>query len=1039
MSSQNQSLDVRTGLYNKQMFFHTAEEILKEMEENVYCLVALDIEHFKLFNEWYGQSAGNEFLVHIGTYLKEITDRTGGIAGYLGEDDFCILMPCESENLHYLQEEIMGYVKQYGGSAGFLPAFGVFNIEDRSLPMIMMYDRAVIAMSTIKGNYAKRVGQYDEVMMRKMKESHVLLSEVQKGLERNEFTFYLQPKCNMATGRIIGLESLVRWNHPEKGLVSPGNFIPYLEESGFIVNLDMYIWNEVCRYLRKWLDEGKELLPISMNVSRIDIYTMDVPEYLKSLAEKYNIPLNLLEIEITESAFAEELQIIPQMAENMRNAGFTVLMDDFGSGYSSLNMLKDVNIDVLKIDMKFLDMNERSADKGLGILEAIIRMAKFMEMRMIAEGVETAEQVRLLVDMGCLYGQGYYFYRPLSIEVFENLLNEPDNFDYRGMDAVKMKSLGVRDFLNADMFSETLIHNILGGIGFYKVSGSNVELLQVNEYYYKVMKSNPIDLEEQRKHVQERIYNQDREEFMEIFAHAHTNKLDGGTGEVRKICNDGSIIWICLRAFFMKALEDGCLYYGAVSDVTEQKRREELLKSSKSTMIMEQKMNSILRQAKISSWEWNLESHTLILGNIQQNYQVTRDCLNIQGDQATIYNFPDSLLNLGLLDQAYENKLLKYFQNIAEGNQIEDRSFEIRLKLKDGTICWIRAAYEFVGNEEGIPVEAIGYYLDITKEKEENLQNQELIKTLEVFRNQSLYDFKVSLTRDRLCSSDCVEEWLEEIGCKSDMKFSNILERIFGKLILPSYRERFRIFTDKNRMLQAYKEGETTESLEYQRIYKGAKRWMCMTVNYVCFENGSDVFAYIFIKDIDREKRQELHLTKMAETDAMTGLYNRHAAKSKIEKYLQARNNEPGAVIMFDMDNFKCINDVFGHTYGDSVIRQNAEKLQGFFRADDVICRMGGDEFLVLCKNIKEDKIHEKLEKIIKEMAVIYETDEKNIKFSISAGYAMVPEQGTEFDELYRKADVALFTAKINGKKTFLKFDSAMKNIRYELAGRNLS
>jgi len=369
------SIDPLTGLYRKNIFVQKASELLQTSEKHAHCLMVIDIEHFKLFNEWYGQEAGDQFLIDIGLHLKKAQEEHGGIAGYMEDDDFCIILPNDQEAISSLQQKIMGYIRHYQGNVGFLPAFGLYMIADCGVPIQTMYDRTAIAMSSVKENYTKRSCIYDNGMMQKMKNNHILLSEVQHALEREEFTFYAQPKCNMATGKIIGLESLVRWNHPKRGLISPGEFIPLLESNGFITNLDLYVWDKVCRSVRCWIDRGHRAIPISVNVSRVDVYSLDIVQTFKDLIEKYRLEPHLIEIEITESAYTEEYELINHTIEKLRASGFTVLMDDFGSGYSSLNMLKDVNVDVLKIDMRFLEMDEQSAEKGCGILEAIISMA----------------------------------------------------------------------------------------------------------------------------------------------------------------------------------------------------------------------------------------------------------------------------------------------------------------------------------------------------------------------------------------------------------------------------------------------------------------------------------------------------------------------------------------------------------------------------------------------------------------------------------------------------------------------------------------
>ena len=219
----------------------------------------------------------------------------------------------------------------------------------------------------------------------------------------------------------------MRWISPEKGFISPGQFIPLLEKNGFINKLDVYIWDKVCQTIRRWLDEGRTVLPISINVSRADIYSMDVVRILKGMIEKYNISTEYIEIEITESAYVENGSVIKDTEKAFKNAGFKILIDDFGSGYSSLNMLKDIDADVLKLDMKFLDLNPENNDKGVSIITAVLDMARQLDIPAIAEGIETDEQLKLLEILGCEYAQGYYYYRPMPISDYEKLVDDKDN------------------------------------------------------------------------------------------------------------------------------------------------------------------------------------------------------------------------------------------------------------------------------------------------------------------------------------------------------------------------------------------------------------------------------------------------------------------------------------------------------------------------------------------------------------------------------------------------------------------------------------
>lgn len=254
------------------------------------------------------------------------------------------------------------------------------------------------------------------------------LDDINQAFDNNEFCFYLQPKCNAETGAIVGAEALVRWNHPEYGLVSPGEFIPLLERESMVTRFDLFIWRSVCEMLSRWDGEGRNLVPVSVNVSMTDIEAIDVARVLGDLLDRFCIDARLLQVEITESAIAHNMDVVEETIRDLHARGIAVLMDDFGSAYSSLNMLKDINVDAIKLDMKFVDLNADNAAKGLKIIESVIDMAYQLRLSIIVEGAQTAEQVSKLRELGCMYIQGYYFYRPLTVGKMEDLLeHRPDD------------------------------------------------------------------------------------------------------------------------------------------------------------------------------------------------------------------------------------------------------------------------------------------------------------------------------------------------------------------------------------------------------------------------------------------------------------------------------------------------------------------------------------------------------------------------------------------------------------------------------------
>lgn len=774
---RNDEIDEMTGLYSRAGFAKKMPEYLQDAQPGQYVLMAADIEKFKLFNEWYGEEEGNRFLIRISEYLAEAQREHGGLAAHIGGDDFVILLPNNMEILEKLQSQLIDYVKEYSGNVGFLPLFGVFVIRNSAMTFTAMYDRATLAIAEVKGNYLKRSNWYDSKMMKQIEKNQLLLSEIQNGIQNNEFVFYLQPQCNLEDGRILGMESLVRWAHPKRGIVSPGEFIPILEEHGLITNLDVCVWDQVCKWQRKVMDRGINPLPISVNVSRMDIYAMDIVKHFEDLIESYQLSSDLLEIEITESAYAGDTELIKDVVDRLREAGFKVLMDDFGSGYSSLNMVRDVNVNVLKFDMRFLNISKVQLSKGLGILDAIIRMARVLGLSIIAEGVETEDQIAFLREMGCRYCQGYYYYKPMPVDQMEKLLVDGQKIDLSGMEAQTILIQGV-ELSAADALS------------------------------------------------------------------TYTN----GNGQT-------------------------CLW------VTQYKYR------------------SVMQLAGINSWEWNIEQNRLILQKPLEFQLENDDNWFVDGgEELIVENFPACMKeHKEMVPEHHQNEVMEFINKIRTNETDHSIYCEFPILIGDHNTIWVYAEGVTRYNYEGKASSCIGYY-----------------------------------------------------------------------------------------------------------------------------------------KDISDQKKQKRQLTRMAERDALTGFYNRQTAIPKIKKYLKDRDNENAALIMFDVDDFKLANDAFGHSYGDAIISEIAQRIRGLFRNNDIMCRIGGDEFLILCKDIERDDVENKLQQVMDNLVITYRRTSRAMTFTTSAGYVMIPEQGVDFDDLYEKADIALYIAKMEGKHSYSIYEDGMKTIRYK-------
>lgn len=413
--------DELTGIYNKQAFYAKTKEMLLDNPDKNFDLLRINIERFKVLNDLFGESTGDKLLRYIGKFLKEI-NLPLCVSGRLYADNFVVCYEAGKGDSRRMINTLQMVADSFAINNRTILSFGLYRIDDKTLPVSVMCDRANMALWKAKGNFKNPYCEYDEKMRQQVLKEQKIINAMEMAIQNKEFTLYLQPKYDIEKGTIIGAEALVRWISQENGFISPGDFIPVFENNGFVYEVDKFIWEESCRYLRKWLDEGREVHPISVNVSRIDLYDPKLVKHLVDLREKYQLPSQYLELEITESAYTEDPEQIITITRQLREAGFVILMDDFGTGYSSLNMLKDIQIDVLKLDMGFLKSSDYSA-KGGNILTAILKMAESLKMQTIAEGVETKEQVEFLKSIGCKYVQGFYYSKPLPVGEFEKLIS----------------------------------------------------------------------------------------------------------------------------------------------------------------------------------------------------------------------------------------------------------------------------------------------------------------------------------------------------------------------------------------------------------------------------------------------------------------------------------------------------------------------------------------------------------------------------------------------------------------------------------------
>jgi len=411
--------DSLTGALNREAFFEEVRNILDEYPNVEYVMVCCNIKGFKLINDMFGVEEADRLLIRCADTIREKIQK-GATFARLEADRFAVLMP-KSRYTEELFMTGMNMVSNYLNNAQYRMVIlvGVYEIFDKQAPVISMIDGAFLAIDSISSSFKNSIAYYGDMLRREYLSEQKILGEFEEALQTGQFAMFLQPIVNMDQ-KVKLSEALVRWIHPDRGIIAPASFIPLLEKTGYIYKLDMYIWEQAAKRLAYWSSMGFDDLSISVNISVKDFYYIDLYETLVGLVEKYHIHPSRLKLEITETIFMTEKERQLEIINSLKEYGFLVEIDDFGSGYSSLNMLKEVPADILKMDMAFLSM-DKNVTRGRKIVNTIITLAKALGMLVIIEGVETQEQMEYLRGTGADYLQGYFFDKPLPVKRFEEL------------------------------------------------------------------------------------------------------------------------------------------------------------------------------------------------------------------------------------------------------------------------------------------------------------------------------------------------------------------------------------------------------------------------------------------------------------------------------------------------------------------------------------------------------------------------------------------------------------------------------------------
>lgn len=565
-----QEIDKETGIFNREAFSRRTQEMIRANPDKKYILVRWDIDRFKVYNDTFGVHAGDILLKAIGrAYIEKNLQSV--TYGHWVSDHFVMCMEEKMFSSVAVHKYISEQMSLYRPDFEFIVRMGVYRVTDVNTNVTLMCDRALLAMKSIKNDFEKRIAYYDDSMRGELMEEQELITEMEPAIANKEFHIYFQPQYNYVTGKMSGAEALVRWIHPVKGMISPGKFIPVFEKNGFICRLDEYIWERVCQSIRKWIDQGLKIVPVSVNISRRDIYNPELCSIISGLTEKYGIHPSLLRLEITESAYMEEPTQLIKIVEKLKSAGFTIEMDDFGSGYSSLNTLKDVPVDILKLDLKFLEDAGKSK-RGGSILTSVVRMANWLTLPIIAEGIETAEQAEFLKSIGCYTMQGYLFSRPIPEEDFLKLM-EAAELETCEDEAISADLANAIDFINPATQNALLFNSFVGGAAIVEYTGNHIDAIRINDKFFEtigVTREEYHELPFKCLGVYSEKYEDSFKEMLdeaklngkEAACILHLDEMKKGYGRV----------WTRNRARYLASAGDTDIYYVAVENISQMMR-----------------------------------------------------------------------------------------------------------------------------------------------------------------------------------------------------------------------------------------------------------------------------------------------------------------------------------------------------------------------------------------------------------------------------------------------------------------------------------
>ena len=911
--------DTLTGLYNREYFFRYAEQYDQFHPEVETDAVIIDINHFRMINERYGKAYGDEVLRRIAQLLRESIGANGGIVSRLEADTFMAYCPHRDDYEALLEKASAGLMGEDTSESRVRLRMGVYSCSDKSIDIERRVDRAKMAAESAKNSYTRTVGFYDNDLHERELYAEKLIEDFSAGIRENQFKVYYQPKFDVRpdTPVLSSAEALVRWIHPELGLISPGVFIPLFEENGLIQRLDAYVWRETARQMRDWKDRLGYSVPVSVNVSRIDMYDPNLPATLQEIIREHNLTGRDFLLEVTESAYTQDSAQIIATVETLRKDGFQIEMDDFGTGYSSLNMISKLPIDALKLDMQFI----RDAFKAGGnthIVEVIIGISEHLSVPVIAEGVETAEQLHVLKALGCDLVQGYFFSKPVPAAEFEPFILQKKEADL--IAASPAPAGGTASATDRIARSAKL------------------ELLrETADTPEPAAESTPAE-EPVKEH----------------------------TGFQLKTA---SIFFAILAFFAAVAL--------LISDIAVTKGYQRMEAAS---------ARFIVSQMAASDMESG------------SDYLTDRvRCFVVTGEIDYLNDFIEEVEQTRRRDKAVE----RLSELLAEEGRSAINSLNTALSLSNELVAVENRAMRLILEAEhydlsGIPAGIASIALTDAERAMTDEELKDMAQSLVFDNNYMHYKDRirenVNLCTQALILSSSQEREQASARLSLLVRIQTAMTVIFFLIVLGIITLiTMMVRKPLTRMVLKMQEQEEITPTGVEEL-----RFVTRIYNRILQENRTV-----------REK-----LSHEASHDALTGLFNRGA----YDLLMESTDKQHMALILIDIDDFKGVNDTYGHTVGDRVLKRVADLMRASFRSVDILCRIGGDEFVVVMTRVNSSMSQLVHNKIGRMNDLLQHPTDDLPPVSLSVGVAFSDREKPQGD-IFQDADTALYQVKEAGRR----------------------